>query len=599
MPRLPHELVPSDDVRERVRARVMRRIQQPHSFTLFARLVEPSQNLRQIIWSRVLGRIQLAHQPAHAYRFPKWVVAAVIVLVGLRASPVLFLAPNTSAESPVIVLPTRGEVSVAVESLWQPLKEEITIEQSMRIRTGDGEATVLLHDDGTLRLAPYSTVTLVDLSDRPEAMEGAATLVLEEGRVWVQGLLPDQVTGLTVFAPGGEVLVHGGSVSLMRDGDATVVRVWDRHARVHTDHNDVLLVAGEGTEMRGDVNLTVRRIADSEYEEAWVAQNLQRDAVHQREVAQMQQERRAARAGILPTSPLYPVKRVAEQVDVLLTIGSQARLQKKLDQASTRLDEAAVLLAEGNSGASLPLEEYRTALLEAAASSSGSDLVKQELIKQLITENAADVAAALPNDNIYLVKQTVLTAAADLPGEVIDESDVEGTLLLDRLDVLREAVETSDGKLAKETYDVLKLHLVVLNETGSGALKPDVQKEVVSLLKETETLVREQDAGGVLASGLADELASYIPLEIVQPVLMTEEQLAVMVQGMYDRIFYYKMQRSRWNQLELEIRNIEGHFEEGRILRRLYHALPEDGLARYVRTAIQELRERQEQKLGQ
>ena len=164
---------------------------------------------------------------------------------------------------------------------------------------------------------------------------------------------------------------------------------------------------------------------------------------------------------------------------------------------------------------------------------------------------------------------------------------------LDGLDVLREAVESSDEKLAKETYDILKTHLVVLQETGSGALRPEVQKEVTSLLSETTDLIREQPGSGILAAGLADELSAFLPALSSTYVPMTEEAITVLIQGMYDRIFSYKLQRSRWNQLLFEMRAIEGHPEEGRILRRLYHALPEDGIARYVRTAIQQLRDRQ------
>jgi len=51
------------------------------------------------------------------------------------------------------------------------------------------------------------------------------------------------------------------------------------------------------------------------------------------------------------------------------------------------------------------------------------------------------------------------------------------------------------------------------------------------------------------------------------------------------------MERSRWNQLQAEFRAIRGNQDQGRILRALYHALPEEGLAQYVRTEIQKLRE--------
>ncbi len=49
------------------------------------------------------------------------------------------------------------------------------------------------------------------------------------------------------------------------------------------------------------------------------------------------------------------------------------------------------------------------------------------------------------------------------------------------------------------------------------------------------------------------------------------------------------MPRSRLNQLDHELRQLEGSPDQGTILRQLYYALPENGLARNVRIEIGKL----------
>lgn len=633
--RLQRELSPTEEARKRVKTSVFRRIEGPEVIRKALGEVVPKEETRLRLWQGVLARItvpridgifdvlrsflhpeddrrravkmhlmaRLQPVPVRAtYRAPKWVAAFALVLVALRISPMLFLAPSSSAQSSVILVPTRGEVALSLQGYWQPISGEVEVQEGVRINTEEGEATIILHDDGTIRLAPFSTIILHDISDRPEEAAGGPTLTVERGHVWFQGLLPQYLRGITVSVlGGGSVTVHGGSVALMakENGEADV-RVWDRHAIVETLSQSETLVAGERTTLAAGTEFRVRAIADDEYEEPWVAQNLRRDAVHQREVAQMQKERRAARAGILPTSRFYPVKRVAEKMDMFMTLDSQARIQKKLDLASTRLDEAAAMIAEGSSGAELPVEEYKRALIE-VASGTGGNMLTEEMIKRQIAENTAETAAALPDDESYLLKKAVLETSAELQPDVVDGRDVQGMLLLDTLDVLQQAIEDGDTEQAKETYESLKPRLTTLQEEGDegGELKPEVKKEVLTILEDAAQSLQEQTGtgtGAVIAEELKNGLKPYLPLpQRPSYVPLTDEQIDAMVAGMYQRIFLFGQPRSRWNQLQYEIGQLDGHPDEGRILRRLYHALPENGLARYVRTAIQDQREDQEE----
>ncbi len=593
--RLRQTLDPAEDARDRVRQDVMRRIRQPASADLLQRvrsLLQPSDALRLRLRAPVMNR--LVSTPARfSYRFPKWVAAFALVLIGLRTGPLLFLAPQGIARSSVMILPTQGDVLLSLQGMWQPIAEEVELTEGVSIRTGNGEATILLHDDGTIRLAPHTTVTLHDVSDRPAPGIGSPTLTLTAGGIWLQGLLPVHLRGIEVVTPGGHVIVHRGSVSLVAEAErSTHMRVWDRTAVIVRDGEQRTLLAGEQITIG---ERSSHPIAPADYEDPWVKQNLDRDAVHQREIAQMQQERRASRAGILPTSALYPVKRVAEKVDVLLTFGADSRVRKQIDNASTRLDEAAALIAEGASGATTQLTEYREQLV-AVASASGTDLARAMLDREL-EEASADLAAALPADELYLLKRTVLETSAELSDGAIKEQDVESMLLVDSLNSLRQTIALGNTEDMRDIFDALQpsLNMLDLSEEDGG-LPEDTRKEILALLADTAQSLQAQEAQesgtGTLIADVTEKLSSFLPDAAPQRAApITPEEIDALLSGILTRIEIYDLPRSRYNQLQYELDRIKGHPAEGSILRRLLRGL-EPELARYVRPAIEELSDR-------
>jgi len=624
--RLRDELLPEQGQQDRIKLRIQQRIAHSNVFERAKEEATPSEDQQAFVWSRVLksidspeissvfGRIRallgaqapeqqlvreriLARLTAHeqvSYRWTKWTAAFALVLVALRISPVLFLAPRTIAESVVMVVPTKGSPEVSLHGLWQPMIDEITLNEPVQLRTAaQSETTILLHDDGTIRLDADTTVTMHDLSDRPEPALGGATLTLTQGRIWVQGLIPRHLRAIVISTPYGDVAVHDGSVSIAVDGELTV-RTWSRHVTVTQGETQTVLVAGEkarfGKDSVGDIN----QISDEEYLDGWVTQNLRRDAVHQREIAQMQQERRAAQAGILPNSPLYSVKRVAERVDVLFTMDPEQKVQKQLEQASTRLNEAAALISEGSDGADVPLQEYKDTL-HTVAGGSGSDSVTRFLLRQEVAENTAELSAAKPSDDMYLLKKTVLEASAELAVDVVDESDVEGMLLVDTLDALHEAIESGDTQGAQETYDAIEPQLAQLGEVSG--LKPDVQKEVLQLLSDAAEKLQEAEVSGtgISVTALETDLKPFLPAQKLEPVYvpLTDGQIDTLIERISQRIMTFDSARPQRNQLQHEMRKLAGHPDEGRILRRLYDEFAGDNnLVLYIRRSIQNLREK-------
>jgi len=511
--RLAEDLTPPSDAQQRIQKRIEARLATPALLLEVQKALTPSQQQKACIWERIAEKVDMQHTaafldrlrelltppqdlgitlqsfvlprmvPAHVVvrqRTVKWVAAFALFLLVVQAVPQLFLAPSTVAEGAVTLLPTRGEVTISVGGLWQPVTGEITLEPGMLLRTHDGEASLLLRDDGVVRLDAQTTIEVESLADPAdtEAILGP-TVTLITGQLWVQGLIPPSLSGITVQTTHGLVEVNEGSVSVTEDREVEV-KVWDRRAQVIQAENFLYLVAGERVRLFEDEPLFVKKIPEEEFETDWVTQNLQRDAVHRRSIAQMQQERRAARAGILPTSPLYPVKRIAEKVDVLLTLGEEARTQKLLEHANVRLDEAAALLAEGEVEAMrIPLEDYRDSLL-AVAAGSGGNLLVQELLAQSLAEQTGEVAAVLPDDEAYLIKEAILEASAAVPDGTVSASDVQGILLVDTISALIAKVD-EEGTADVEIWHDLQEQLDFIDDEESS-LRPEVRKEAQVLL---------------------------------------------------------------------------------------------------------------------
>jgi len=631
MKRLHKILTPTAGKRLQIEQRIALRIGEPHSLRA-GDLFDIPAGAKEAIWRRIVSRIgvlrtgslltqlrefltlrgakrqelsatmqaRLASTPQPAYtseRF-KWVAATVAAAIVITSSPAIFLTGTTVAVSHVILVPTAGTVEISHDGVeWLAINDEMVLEAGVSIRTAQGQASIVYRDDAVLRLDNATTVVTKDTSELLEpAPEVLPAFALQSGRIWVQGLLPNSVRGLTVALPSGAFTVHEGSVSANTTEEGTEISVWDRHADIVHQGTYILLVAGERSLLDG-TEPTVTSIPALENEATWSTENLRKDAVHRRQIALQQKERRAASAGILPTSTLYPVKRIAEEVDVFLTFNAEDRVQKKLDLANERLNEAAAMLLTGaGSGAdvSQSLAMYRTALLDLAAESGSHSTVAQFLIRQSLTEAIADVTALQPDDESYVLKKTVVETMAQLPeGTQMSEEELQAMFFVDSLLTLNDAVANGDATTLQQSWSQLRAYVAMVEEEDS-AVPPALRKEAKALLERFATAVTENsDAVGAIDKSVLEEIAALVPGEdpVVYTSVLSEAQIAQLAEQIYDRIYSYRMPRSRLNQLQLELISVRDSIDEGSVLRGLHALLPaQSQLSDTVRREIARLR---------
>ena len=532
----------------------------------------------QRVFRTVSQRLQPISPFTIAFTRMKWVSAFAVVALLVQMSPALLVATPTVADAKVLLLPAQSTVFIGSSGLWQPVTSELELKPGMRIRTEKGGARIVYRDDAVLRLDDNTQVTIHDTSEHIEAApELLPTFTLHSGRAWLQGLLPQNVRGMTLAFASSSITVHEGSVSarVQEDGFSSVT-VWDRRARLHTaSEQHRLTVSQTATVVDGTADIS--KLSSRAFSEDWPKKNLQMDAVHQQYIAHLQQERRAAQAGILPTSSLYGVKRAAEEWKVYLSSLGEERTQELLNLADVRLNEAAALMVSGSSEQDIEaaLERYRVTM-QALASGSG-DTVSQFLIRQNVSSTIANVSAALPSDNGYKLKKVVFEASAILPPDVIDADSLQAALFTDTLDSLTASVEDGHAADIEETWNDLQPYLALID--GQDASVPeDIAEQTRAILGDLAASVRDQLEDDVLPQDVSADILAYLPEELVTGYTitpLTTEEIAAIADSMRERVYTFKMTRSRDNQLRTELMSIQDHPERGRILRSLHRSLPE------------------------
>ncbi len=596
-------LVPPVGLPARLWARIARQIEPLQPISLWSRLrhsFEPAADLQSLIKARIFGRLQPAHAPAFV-RPLKWAAAFAVLLLLVRLSPLVFLAHPSIAESTIVALPTAGESDIVTQGLSQPFTSPLTITRPVTLQTHDGEMTIAFYNSAIVRLGHNTTVTLRTI-DQPTVSSHALALSLDEGKIWVLGLMPNPLQGLAIGTPYGNVTINEGSASIEETAHNVLVRVWDRGTAIERHGKQLTLVEGRQMALDGSAALAASTIDPSAYQDSWVSANLADDAVHRRELAQMQQERLAAAAGILPTSPLYPAKRFAESVEVFLALNPTDRARKIIDNANARLSEAAALLSQGSgSVATATLKEYHDTVLSVATASGADKTVTSLLQQEVMTKATADTAAALPDDQqAYALKAAVRDTIASLPSD-LPKPDVNAAALLDELTVVKQQVQQGEVQSAKVKLAELTPSLSAANDPS---VPPDVKQEVSATLSSVDAAVQQgeeqqqqlaQELGGKIISlpiSSDGNVERTVPvIRPSQPAVepLTDAQIEQRAQQIRGRIFIFGEKRSRLNELRQQILFLQNDPYEGPILHHLYSILPGDGLAQYVRREITNL----------
>lgn len=536
---------------------------------------------KQRVWQTVQDSIIPKVESFFAVDRFKWLAAVTAVAIIATMSPRFVVAPPILAGSQVTLVVTSGEVSLLQSNLWEPIKSDLLVKPGMIIHAEDGGATISVRDDAVLRIAPFTTVHILDTQDTIDsAPEPIPAFYVESGTVWLLGMVPSELRGITIASPQGYVTVNEGSISLIVEPKNTEVTVWDRHAPVHANQIEKTLYSGQRVRFTTSTIEAITDFPAIEFSKPWAKDNLSRDAVHRQYIAHLQHERLSSFAGTLPTSSLYPVKRFAEKVDVLFSFSEEQKVQKQLTQAQRRLSEAAALLQDSNTSEAVILDslnEYKLAVNEIVVEAE-TNTVSQLLLQQNLETTKASLAATKPGDAAYEIKKTVLVALADLPVDSISNSAPDLTLLTDALDVLSADIEAGNFATVQTQWPELTVSIQALQ--GHDAVQTPQQIEALAILEKIAVQIKNNDAlPADIDSTTVAQIAAYAPVEplpevIIAQKLRTAEEVEASTAAAYARIYSGDSARGRENRLRQELMAIAADPESGRLLRSLYRSLP-------------------------
>ena len=410
------------------------------------------------------------------------------------------------------------------------------------------------------------------------------------GQLWATSLLPDTLNIATkLVLPQGSLVLKQGSVSLLADPAQSTVQVFHRFTEVEpTASPAIRLIEGEQIKLLADGASERHLVTETMRGEEWVQTNLARDAAHHAEVETHRQELAQAVAGILPTSTFYSLKRAAEEIDLLLTFGSDARHEKKLLNAQTRINEAVALLQQGElEAAESPLAEYKEAIRELA---SVSEEEAQKMLTSSFIASSTTVASALPHSPLYDVKKTLVEVSTELADSDLPLAEVDLYLLSDALLQIEELIaneQIAEAALAfrgiegavTSVMERQTLEEMAVTKDSLKALKTIIRAIAFSLEQSRETVQPElaatlEDLSKRVAGKLPAEPAPIVATAETDKVCMSLQEVTRRTNSFLASVFTYETPRGQRNEVLRQIASLPDCPQSGRILSKVMNKVP-------------------------
>ncbi len=543
---------------------------------------------------RLIERIAAAKEPFVFWLINLKRVTASVLVMAIAVTATLFFVEggqvvNASEESYLEVL--AGQVTLKHADLlaWDDVNARTEIASGDLIRLKDGaEAVVHFFDDSELRLTGNSLALINQLAVSPTyPRQGIIEVSLHEGNAWVQTLNVDDgharftlVTRDAVFGALNSTFTVQTSPNqptvarvLRNDVEVGPLQADTREAVYHsvlTTNQKATVFAGENS---ARPRLDVSNLEDADRTDVWVQNNLQKD--HNHLVALRDRDLNIIRqaAGSLPGEMLYPVKQVRERLQLALSFGESDITKTQIDIANQRLNEAIVLLQNGEQQkASEALMAYQNLAREIAKTENQAP---DAVTFKLVLPYKKSLVAALPGDvPVTMVKEALSQTEELLISDPIEKEKARLANSVGRLRDITAMVDAGDIAAAKEALTHYTLvDTSVLDEASKltdEVAKKEVFDSVLALRNSELELINtvssklsnvaqgdEQfaamlESAATAAKGEVEKTVAFIgPLmpELVadaMPRLTPEE---VRLQLFMDKLAIYKTPQAQKNQL--------------------------------------------------
>ena len=578
---------------ERLRGEILGRIAHPELQARFSdarSAATPSRSTLLKLRNQLMARLAMWQPEPKWHRAARLVSIAAVLMLIIRLTPTFFIAPPLQAESEYLLIPMEGFVSVTKGAEWHIVDARTELNEAQSIRTGMESSSTIVLNDTVLRLGENTEINLLPAAFDADMHSPIARVIY--GQVWLTSLLPEALSSeQLVILPQGTVRMKEGSVDMLADPQQSTVHVFHRFARVQPTGSEeaIHLIQGDQLTLLPESDVQRHLITENLRSSDWARTNLERDAVHRMQTTAKKQKNAEAVAGILPGSAFYTLKRGSEKLDVLMTLSSRAREEKKIQHAQTRLHEAVALLKAGKSElAEDPLAEYREEIQELASLSA--EEARALLSSSLIASSTA-VASVLPHSELYPAKKAVLEAVTETDGAKIALDEVDLYLLSDALLGIEELIaegEITKAVLAFNGIEGAVASVLSRQELGETKVEKDTFKVVKTILRSIAFQLKEVEgtaspAEAELIAALQEQVEKQfpetaalvaLPTPVQEQVCMSAKEVMRRTNEFLSSVYTYQTSRGQRNAVLNQIAKLPDCPESARILSRVMNKVP-------------------------
>ena len=585
------------------------------------RLIRSIQIIRQPLWSRMLGL-------QNKLIFVRRLAASTLIML-IAVTSTLFLAEGgqvVSAAEDTYIEVVNGEVIIkhADNLIWDEVNDEIELAVGDLIKLSDGaEAVVHFFDDSQLRLTDSSILLISKLGVSPAyARQGIIEVSLHEGNAWVQTLnVSDGYAGFTMITRDAIAKTVNATFSVeSRLQEATTFSVYNNKielSTLHSDTREVINVAKVNANQQVQItpivnypknpNIVTNTLSQQDLVNNWVQVNLQRDHDHLVALQESELNRLKLSAGSLPGEFMYSIKQAKERLKLAVSFGESNLTETQIEIANRRLNEAIVLLQEGNKQkATELLMVYQSIVREIA------EVEEENIAHLLVTPHQKSLIASLPSDvPIRIVKEALNQTEELFAEDSIEKEQVRLENSVERLADILLLIKVGNIDAAKEALVNHELSGRSILDEANTLEDEDVKREVFSnilelqneelnLLKSIVAQVESDEIDPQFASmveSASRDIQSEVSLTIayIKPLMpeIIKEQKEIQatknnVQMIVEKVYIYNTWQGQKNQLTRLLRQ-EGAYASNLVFMIELRDNLEGRARDYVNTRILEL----------
>ncbi len=402
-----------------------------------------------------------------------WASASLLLILGVVFTPILQVAPSVSASGSNLLEVVEGEVWVN----GNPVENRVLLQTGDRVSTGeDAMAHLYFLDDSRVTMGPGTEVDILDTQIDPENRADTQVMLRQEsGRLWVQVLnLVSSGSVFTVEFPQGSATVDSRAsfdISVDESEGETRLSVARNLIAVNVNTETVSYegILGQGAGLRAGEEVFTETLSPEVESDVWWSFNLAYGKSYARQLDESYKQENVDRAVILPGNPLYFLKTFRENIQISLTFSSEAKEELLVQQAENRLNEAQVLLAQGETEAAEEvLQVYSKAVEEALENSDNEGLLAlvEETQKGALVNQEVDAGSTL-------LEEHLVSSSALIPSDISEKTEVQMLSASQKLQRLPDLIANGDFNQALADLSAY-------------------QTESVSILAQLETVALEE-----------------------------------------------------------------------------------------------------------